>query len=67
MDSRSVASALTILTSKQFTPSNITYNNTLDAFVLEYFTGSGEITDDDGSTRLLLYTTAAATYSTAHF
>ena len=49
MASRSVASALTILTSEQFTPSDIADNNALEAFVLEYFTGSGEITDDDDS------------------
>ena len=47
MASRSVASALTIVSSEQFTPSNITDNNALEAFTLEYFTGSGEITDDD--------------------
>ena len=46
---RSVASALTILTSEQFTPSDISDNNTLEAFVLEYFTGSGEITEDEDS------------------
>ena len=59
MASRSVVSALTILTSEQFTPSDIADDNALEAFVLEYFTGSGEITDND-STRPLLYTTAAA-------
>ena len=49
MASRSVASALTILTSEQFTPSDISDNNALEAFVLEYFTGSGEITEDEDS------------------
>ena len=49
MASRSVASALTIVSSEQFMPSNITDNNALEAFTLEYFTGSGEITDDDDS------------------
>ena len=49
MASIKVASALTILTSEQFTPSDITDNNALEAFVLENFTGSGKITDDDDS------------------
>ena len=49
MASRSVASALTILTSKQFTPSNVADNNAVEAFVFKYFTGSGEITDNDNS------------------
>ena len=49
MASKRVASALTILTSERFTPSDIADNNALEAFVLENFTGSGEITDDDDS------------------
>ena len=49
MASKSVASALTLLTSEQFTPSDFTDNNALEAFVMEYFTGSGEITDNDNS------------------
>ena len=51
MASRSVTSVLylMVLTSEQFMPSDITDNSALEAFVLEYFTRSGEITDDDDS------------------
>ena len=49
MASKSIASALTLLTSEQFTPSDLTDNNALEAFVMEYFTGSGEITDNENS------------------
>ena len=49
MASKSIASALTLLTSEQFTPSDFTDNNALEAFVMEFFTGSGVITDNENS------------------
>ena len=49
MASKSIASALTLLTSEQFIPSDLTDNNALEAFVMEYFTGIGEITDNENS------------------
>ena len=61
MVSRSVASALTLLTSKSFSfvPSDSPDNDNLEALVSEYFTGSDEITDcedSDSDVEGILYT-----------
>ena len=51
MASRSVASALTVLTSEGFSfmPSDSPDDDKLEALVQEYFTGNDEITDSEGS------------------
>ena len=51
MASKSVASALTLLTSETFTfiPSDSPDNDKLEALVSEYFTGNDEITDYEES------------------
>ena len=61
MASRSVASALTLLTSKSFSfvPSHSHDNDKLEVLVSEYFTGNDEITDceeSDSDVKGILYT-----------
>ena len=49
MASRSVASALSVLTGEGFTSSDSPDNDNLEALVQEYFTGNDEITDCESS------------------
>lgn len=49
MASSNIASALTVLTGEQYTPSDFADNCALEALVTEYFTGSDEITDNENS------------------
>ena len=44
-----VVSALHVLTSEEFLPSNLADNSTLEALVAEYFGGNDDDIDDDES------------------
>lgn len=49
MASNIIASALTVLTSDHYVPSDFPDSGALEALVTEYFTGSDDVTDYEGS------------------